>query len=333
MQFKRSLVIVAALLCYQPYCASQGFRVDPLDQKGKGGYWPKWDLVQDRLLLYRNTIDPEVPAARIFGEEGKSVAVYPLQDLSNSRYIDVWNAAATPDGGLVLAAIVGYTPRGVKPAQLKTLLLTYDGNGRLIRVWDMLPYHYHLVSVDRDGNVFALGDSDLAEPYPLLVKYSPSGKVLRELLPSNFFPEGDKVVLQGSPNGESQMFIRGDDLFVWLASPQELLRFSLAGDLISRTSLAQGLSGLAEASANNRTKLIFLTVTPDGRLVAQVQLWPKRSGDPVRTAMVQLSSTESKATLLPISLDPVWFLGSTRQGKLVFLQPEPGGKAGIIVTW
>ena len=53
-QTKRWLLIAVAVLSCKPPCAAQGYRVDPFGLDGKGGYWTKWDSVQDRLILYRD---------------------------------------------------------------------------------------------------------------------------------------------------------------------------------------------------------------------------------------------------------------------------------------
>jgi hypothetical protein len=332
-RIERWLLLAVVVLSYQPHCMSQGFRVDPFGLDGQGGYWTKWDSVQDKLILYRNTTDSAVPGARVFAKDGASVPIYPMRDLPASRFVDIWNAAATPDGGIVLSAIVGYTPRTVKPAQLKSLLLTYSGDGKLKKVWNVEPYHHLFLAADRDGNVFALGSGNLDEPYPLLVKYSPAGEVLRETFSSSLFPQGEKVIEAGSPNGDSGMFIRGATLFVWLSDPQELLRFSLSGDLLSRTYLAQTLNRLAAETGSDRVTVKLLTAAREGETVAQVQLWPKPNGDPVRSVMVRLSANGSKSTLVPIAPNPVWFLGSNEEGKLVFLQPERDGKAAAIIEY
>ncbi len=324
---------VTALLCGLP-CYAQSFRVDPMGPDSKGGYFTKWDIVQQRLILYRDTDDATAPAALIFSNSGASVPVFPLRDLSDSRYIDVWNAAATPDGGIVLSAIVGYTARNVQPGQLKSFLLTYSAEGKLLRVWNTDPYHDHLVAVDHEGSVFALGDANLAEPYPLLVKYAKDGKILREFLPSSLFPGGYKALLDSpSANGEPEMVVSGQELCLWLPVPQEVLHFSLDGHLISRNSLASALANLANERGSDRTTVKTLTCSNNEEVVAQVQLWPKDAHNSVQTAIARINLKDLKTSVLSIPADPVWLVGNTRQGRLVLLQPEPGGKAASIITW
>lgn len=332
----RGLLILIWMLCYLPCLEAQGFRVETTsDGRGDTGYSTKWDSAQDRLILYRDTSGSAVPAARVFGKDGASVPVYPLRDLTDSWYVDIWSAAATPEGGIVLSAVVGYAPRGGRPVPVKPFLLTYDGAGRLRKAWEVKPYHHHLVAVDREGNVFALGDrDDLAGPYPLLVKYSPDGQVLREFLSSGLFPEGDNVIASGSPNGESQLFARGDELFLWLARSQEFLRFSLAGDLLSRTSLGQALGRVATETGSGRTQVLSVATTHSGEIIAQVTLWPNLKGGAVKFGMLRVPADGSQATLMqPIAsvLAPGRFLGTTAEGKLVFLEQQ--GKAGVITEY
>jgi hypothetical protein len=328
---KRLLRLIPLLVCWLP-CHAQSFRVDPIGLDGTGGYFTRWDSVQDRMILYRDTSIPTAPAARIFSNNGASVPLFPLKDLVDSRYIDIWNAAATPEGGVVLDTIVGYTPRNVEPSQVKAFFLTYAADGKLLRVWDTEPYHHHAVAVDHEGSIFALGDANLSEPYPLLIKYSKDGKVLREFLPSNLFPDGEKV-LEVSANGESQMFVSGRDLYLWLPGHQELLNFSLDGVLLNRISLAQTLLDLANGRGFERTTVKSLASPKKEELVAQVQLWPKDPSVPVQSVIVRITLKDRIASVLPIPMHPIWLVGSTKEGKLVLLQPEKDGKAATTITW
>jgi hypothetical protein len=330
----KSLLVASAALFLAPLSSAQGLRVDTAaDGKGDSAYFVKWDSVQDRVILYRDVSSRELPAARVFGNDGSSVPIYPLRDLDESWYIGVWNAAATPEGGLALAAFVGYGPPNARPP-VRWLLLTYDGDGNLTKVWNTEPYLHHLVAVDGEGDIFALGDRDDVDgPYPLVVKYSPSGHVLAEFLSSGLFPEGDKVVSSNSASGENCMFVKGDRLFLWLARPQEILEFSLAGDLLARVSLARALGEVAAATGNDRTRVLSLIATDKGEILAQVSLWPKPGAGPVRFAMVRIGVEGSRATLIGLVEDAPHlgrFLGLTSEGKLVFLNRDRQGNVGEV---
>jgi len=329
----RLLALALAVFGYQPRSFSQAFSIATSILDGEGGYSWKWDSVQDKLILYRDLTDSAAPAARIFQSDGTSVAMYPLKDLPGARYIDVWGAAATPEGGVVLASIVGYSPRATLPPQLKQLLLTYDGAGKLTKVWNVNPYHHHFLAVDREGDVFALGDSSLKNPYPLVIKYSPSGAVSKEFLSTAMLAQGPGALSYGSPTGDPEMFIKGDYLYVWMGSSQELFKFSLGGDLLSRIPLSNGLAKLTAATGSDRVKVRSLTVGDRDEITAQVQLWPKVATDPVRTILTSVSADGSNATLLVSPSTPGWFLGRSSQRKLIFLEPKPGLQGGMLAEY
>jgi hypothetical protein len=333
----RPLILMAVLLCiFAPTLHSQGFSVDPALFDGRGGFWIKWDVAQQALVFYRDSKETQVPAVRVFESSGTNVPIYPLQDLAEAQYVEIWSVAATPQKGVILSGLVRYTPKGVKPANLRRMLLSYDAFGRLEKVWNVSPYWHDLVAVDQDGNVFALGANDDKEPYPLLVKYSPTGDVLRRFLNSNLFAEGERVLANASPYGDNQMFVSANRLYVWFAGIRELFQFTLAGELVNRTSLSRELDDLAAATHSSRVKVQVLAPGQEGSLVAEVQLWPTEAGKPVKPLLVQLRTDGSATQTLDLSshlAQPAWFIGTTEQAKLVFLEPGKDGKAGKLTIY
>ena len=230
----------------------------------------------------------------------------------------------------MIAVIPVYSAPAVQPPKVKSLLLTYDGTGKLTKVWDVDPYYFRRVAVDRVGNVFAFGDSNLDEPYPLVIKYSPSGSIEKEFLSSADAPGGELAVSSGSLSGEPDMFIKGDQLLVWLPHSEDLFRFSLAGDLISKTSLVGALSGLAAATDSEHTTIKSLTQGEHGEIFAQLQLWPKDKNRPVPTVMIAVPPDGSKATTAAPPPILGFFLGRTDQGKMIFYEPQPAWKGGTV---
>jgi hypothetical protein len=326
---KRSLVklfVLIVLLSAPVVCFSQQLRVDPSVFDGQGGYFTKWDSVQDRLLLYRNTSGP-VPAARIFKRDGTSVAMNPVSDLQDARYIDVWDVAATPDGGLVIAAIVGYTTRDVRPPQLKSFILTYDENGHLTRAWDVEPYHHHRIAVDERGSVYALGDNGSTQPYPLVMKYSKEGKPIGDMLYSTTFTDTDYAIDNGYSAGDPRMFIQGEELVVWISENQELFRYTLHGKLIDRVPLASTLQKLLAATNGDHFYVDNISTDREGRIYAQAHLWPKAQDTPVPLVMIEASKNGERAIVLPSSIHGQ-FLGKSASGKSVYLERD--GKGGIV---
>ena len=293
---------------------------------GRGGYFVKWDTAQEKLIEYRSITDAAAPAAILYGTDGHSVPVYPLRDLTGSAVLNVFDAAATPEGGIVLGGFVEFGPPPRSHLDVRSVLLTYGPAGDLEKVWNVYPYEFDFVTVDGQGNVYAIGNADLQEPYPLLVKYSPEGKVLRQFLSTSLFTLGDHILSPGGGRkGRNQMFIQNNVLFVWFARTEELLRFSLSGDLLSRVSFAHSLGELAAASGSDGIVVRSLAADDADQMVAQVAVWNTQAAAERaytgKSLLVRLSPDGSSATPLPISGDRAQFLGKSSAGKFVFYEP------------
>jgi len=280
--------------------------------------------------MYRDIKSSGAAAVKIFKDDGSSASIYPLADLSETWSISLWGVAATPDGGIVASVVPTYSAPGVKPVKVKEFLVTYNGTGKLTKVWDVNPYHYMRVAVDHLGNVFAFGVSNLNAPYPLVVKYSSSGTVEKEFFSSADAPGGEFATMNGSLYGDPDMFIKGDQLFVWLSHSLDLFCFSLSGDLVSKTSFASALNGLAAATNSDHARVLSLTTGEHGEVFAQVQLWPKGPPDPVQRVMVSIPPDGSKATVLASPPVVGFFLGRTDQGKMVFYEPQLTARGGTL---
>lgn len=316
----------------------EGVRIDPsADGKDVSGFHTKWDSAQDRFVIFRDARNSSLPAARVFSKDaGQSIGLYPLRDFPGTQFLDVWDAAVTPGGGAVIAGILGYGVPGVKGIPLKSMLLTYDNAGALKKVWNVEPYHDHLIAVDRDGNIFALGDANEPEPYPMLVKYSPDGKVLAQFLSTSLFTKGAEEIQSGSRNGESEMFIVGDKLFLWLAPTEEVLQYSLDGKLESRIRLNPTLKRLADQTISSRISVRHLTVLENKDFLLDVNFWPLKSAPPIPVSpgLVRISADGDAATILPEPASAARRLLGTESGhRIVFLEMEPGGKSGILKSY
>jgi hypothetical protein len=325
-------VVWVVLLCCPYICKSQDVQINGLHDE-HGGYFVKWDTVQERLIAYRNITDAAAPAALLYGRDGHRVPVYPLRDLAGSGALNIFNAAATPEGGIVLGAFVEFGPPPRSHVDVRSVLLTYGPSGNLEKVWNVSPYEFDLVVVDGEGNVYAIGEADLEEPYFLLVKYSPEGKVLRQFLSTSLFTMGDHILSpSGGNKGVNQMFIQDNVLFVWFARTEELLRFSLSGELLSRVSFSHSLGELAAASGNDRIIVRSLAADDADQMVAQVAVWNTQAAAKAaakaaytgKLLLVRLSPDGSSATPLPISGDRTQFLGRSSAGKFVFYEPISG---------
>jgi len=327
MRIRTATLLLFCLLSWNAY--SQDMRVEiGADGRADSSYMVTWDSANDCAVLYRDVSVATLPAARVQCRDGVAKAYYPLKDFAEAQNMTIWAAAATPDGGITIAAILLYGSPGEKHPTVKSMLLTYDSQGVLRKLWDVDPYHFHQVAVDRQGNVFALGDRRDSTPdmnYPLLIKYSPKGSVERELLLVKHFG-GDAAVASDSPYGESGLFIQNEQLYVWLAPRREILTFSLDGELRSQVSLASSLNELARSTRAKLVQILRFSANSSG-LIAQVRVWPEAEDEKSTTAMVQLSTDGTKAWLMsPLTevLVPGRFVGTSRSRKNVFLDARSG---------
>src|SRR5271165_6547515 len=145
---KKTLLSLIAFVSVSIALYSQQFSIDVSSGVGGGaGYFPKWDHRAGQLILYRDINAQSAPGVRIVMADGKDVTIYPMRDLPEAQRMTIWDVAEIPDGSVVFSAIAEYGPREVKPIPVKTLLLTYDRTGKLIRFWDVYPYHHHNIAV------------------------------------------------------------------------------------------------------------------------------------------------------------------------------------------
>ena len=192
----------------------------PLDLESMQ-YAFKWDSAQEMLILYRSVTSPNEAAVRAYGSKtAPALTTYPLRDFPGAQGLNIWSVAGMPDGGVAVAGIINYGGH-----QIKQVLLQYDNLGVLRQLWDVFPRHEHEIAVDREGNIYSLAEQvDAREDnYSLMVKYSPTAKVVVEFLPARLFPGGSDVVSANPTTGVHQMFINGDELYLYLATTKETL--------------------------------------------------------------------------------------------------------------
>jgi hypothetical protein len=319
-------VVLAWVVVAAGFITSQELKVNiGGDLKTEGGYFRIWDSTESQLLLYRDVRTFGAIGVRVIDQDkNKNVYIYPLKDFSEAKHAYIWDAAATPEGGAVLSAIISYRESAAQPQLFppKSVLLTYDARGALVKLWDVRPYHHMRVAVDKQGNVYALGARNSDDPsYPMLVKYSPEGKVLREFLPANTYHDGDKVITNPSSMGSNRLFIEGDDLFLWLAGPSELWRFSNDGSLRRRVPVRQTLDRVLNRDLLLKGMKILGVGVDNDQVIFQVLLRFKDSREKTKFAMISVSANGANGHLLgPLSdaPSPGEFLGTTAAGRPVF---------------
>jgi hypothetical protein len=324
MRFPGKAIVLGVLLLHCPSAQSQRIDLDTqaLSQDKAGGYWMDWEPTQSRLMLRRDVENSAAPAIKAIDTKGKTLALYPLRDFSGSSYLDVWDATGAPNGDVVMSVILAYGPRKPKPIAVKSLLLTYDSAGTLRAVWDVKPYHHHIVAMDAAGNVFAFGHADgQSGTYPLIVKYSPQGDVVAKFLPTSLFPTKDAVV-DPTGIGAPRMFIKNDKLFLFVAATQEIFAYSLDGALERRTSLKSAFDQLVERHGLAYVQMAELSIDTNQNVIAQLILYPKDRMAQKIIALARFAPGGALVALAPqaVGSNQERFLGLTNADEPVYLE-------------
>jgi len=224
---------------------------------------------------------------------------------------------------------------------VKLALLTYDRLSALQKFWEVYPYHHHKVAADRAGDVYAFGHledrgEDAGEPdYPMLIKYSPSGKILWESLPRSTFPFGQDVAATNQGTGEHFLLVADREVLLYVATTKELFSFKLEdGRLLRRVLLSSLLKQAGAENGMTEAQVNGLSVGPPGELHSQLRLW--RSGgaeDAVSFAMFRMardgSSCKRVSAALPMPF-PGTFLGSWAESRAIFLSRKLEGDLVLI---
>ncbi len=319
-------------LCQQgEHVIEKPFGVDP------NHYLAKWDSVHRVLIFYRDTADFAVAAARAYENgTGAKLPIAPVRDFPDAKGVDVWDVSGTIDDSIVLSSVVQYGGQKVKLA-----LLTYDRLGALQKFWEIYPYHHHKVAADREGNVYAFGHredrgEDAGEPdYSMLIKYSPSGKILWESLPRSTFPFGQDIAETNQGTGEHSLLVGDSAILLYVATTKELFSFgSDDGKLLGRVSLSSLLKQAAAENGMTDAQVNGLSVAPAGELHSQLRLWRSgAAGDAVSFAMFRMardgSSCKRVSAALPLPF-PGTFLGSWAESRAIFLSRKPEGELVLI---
>jgi hypothetical protein len=315
--------LIAVFLLFLPISSLAESTIDIGDDLSAGnGYFQIWDRVQNRLIFFRDVKVSSAVGVRLVNPDGTTVAIYPMKDFPTAHQMQLWAVAATPEGGCVIATVVEYGPREVKPVPLRAFLAMYGHTGNLMKLWNSNPYEMHYLAVDRKGNVYAVGEKNSKETnYPMGIVYSPDGNVIKEFFPANAFLNAEQSVNSFSGNGENQMFMDNDRLIFWLAGLQEILRFNLDGQLERTLSFSAALKQVADRAGARKVEV--LRVGPLGnQFVFQARIWPADNKAPPLFGTLLASGDGVKAHSLGSLTNKLQgrFMGTNTAGQMVFLE-------------
>jgi hypothetical protein len=221
--------------------------------------WSVWDETRDELIVSAGSsqqeaarIGPLVNIYNVVSGEKRSIDI--LKDFPRARYVNVDALAAGPGGSVVLACEVNLDSRSFDGDRV----LLYDKHSALRMNVIAADYEVSAVTMDEHGNIYLVGAHDgersSDEYYPLLVKYSSTGRIALEALPRSLFadvddPSGDGL---GDPrHGATRVAVNKEGIHVYLAPASAMIALSQAGEIRTRVDVTSKLSEFARSKGYN----------------------------------------------------------------------------------
>ncbi len=287
-----------------------------------GPFFCKWDTVQQVLLCIRDADGTEDVGAEVYDSTGHELfRVYPLRDFPGAESLSIWDATATPDGVAIAGVLILSEKNG------RQVTLTYGKQGQLLKLWNVAPYHQHLIASDATGNIYAFGDRvDIgngakAPDYPLIEKYTPDGKVNAEFLFRKTF---NTDVTDAIPNaGMNKMQIIGGQLVLLLTSAKQVLWFNSNGTQDRQVSLEKVLNDVSVAYSGSPVEVMGFAVLGSGGYVVELRVLPKDAAKAPPVLLVRVSNDGTSFELITSARTQAevgYLEGETNTGKLVFLK-------------
>jgi hypothetical protein len=250
--------------------------------------------------------------------------VSPLKDFPGAQKLNVWDVTAVPGEGVAITGILLYGPRD---GRLVTLI--YGSQGQLLKLWDMRPYHLHLIAADRAGNVYGFGDrTDMqagtgGSDFPLIVKYSPEGQVLKGLLPQSSF---DRDVTDDDPaSGPNRLFMVQEEVVAFIPKPKEIFWFDSDGKQLRRVAIGPAISGIMKSNQGATVEVMNIAATSDHDYMVQLKIYPASpTSESTLVILARISNDGSVVTVkssAPIPQNIGFFKGFAPDDRLIFLSP------------
>jgi hypothetical protein len=217
--------------------------------------WSLWDDTRDELIVSAGSsqqeasrIGPLVKIYNVVSGERRSIDI--LKDFPSARFVNVDALAAGAGGSVVVACEVNLDSRSFAGDRV----LLYDNHSALRMNVIAADYDVSAVTTDEHGNIYFVGVRDgeqsSDESYPLLVKYSSTGRIALDALPRSLFadfddPTGDGL---GDPrHGATRVAVNKEAIHVYLAPASEIIALSQAGEIRTRVNVTSKLSEFARS--------------------------------------------------------------------------------------
>jgi hypothetical protein len=281
----------------------------------------RWDAAHGVLFLGKNFVLRKMnPPLRSYNDDGSQhgADINLFKDFPDIQEATVDDFAAGPAGTTFIAAVLIYGPRTVK-----NVVLTYDSAGYLRAVVDIAPYSAEAITADDQGNVFVLGErSDEREgdaPYPLLIKYDPSGNVVGRALNSDLFKDGSDGIQyfgRGYERVSASLSLQDGNLYVYAPDENEVLVCAVDGKILRRAKLDDVLLSVARSDKVHRAAIADVGFTDENHVV----LYLTEYVGPEEPNVTDISNMHTAAYLVDLT---------TKKFKLI-LRGEPGLNPGFV---
>ena len=217
--------------------------------------WSLWDDTRNELIVSAGSSQQEAsrigPLVNIYNAvSGEKRCIAILKDFPSALFVNVDALAAGSDGSVVMACEVSLDSHSFAGDRV----LLYDNHSALRMNLIAADYEVSALTTDEHGNIYLVGAHDgeqsSDESYPLLVKYSSTGRIALEALPRSLFadvddPGGDG--LGNSHRGATRVAVNKDAIHVYLAPASEMIALSQAGEIRTRVNVTSKLSEFARS--------------------------------------------------------------------------------------
>lgn len=212
---------------------------------------------------------------RVYGADGSDLGqVKPARDLTGITRFAPWGADVDRAGTTLVIAGTAVSAGG----ELYGTLLLYTLSGRLVKEIRTGARQHLDVGIDREGRIWSFGtDADAeraGEDFPLVVCYSPEGKLLKGEISRSQLPAQIDVGSEGPQLG-GRFFFRLTDqgFYFWIPQTQQLFEADYSGEILSTFSaLKPDLGAKADPQRKTLEKYIDgLAMTSSGQVFAQFE--------------------------------------------------------------
>ena len=217
------------------------------------------------LAWHGNAEDRAVRQIDVYNEQGNLLAsLSPLRFVPEAKLAAIWDVAALPERIIAVAVDFRQAPDKIPAPSL----LGFDFKGNLLFALALDPSREaRAVTIDKDGHIWTLtmgaGSREPSET-PMVVEYSASGKVLKEILKRSEFPTHSTVLKEDNVMGQAEFGHTSQSVWFWLPGSTDLVKLNAKGSLLEKS-----VTGLPRQSTLETPTRIVLT--DDGDLCAQIR--------------------------------------------------------------